>query len=105
MIRRLAERPELSDDEIVRLVQRERCSADEIADYLGIGRIHAKRRIADAMKGQMQPRKPMVDALIRWAAGRHVTWQMVAEHFQVHRATAYRMLADMRNRVAGVQAG
>jgi len=47
----------------------------------------------------------MVDALIRWAAGRHVTWQMVAEHFQVHRATAYRMLADMRNRVAGVQAG
>lgn len=99
---RQGDRPELSDEEIVRLTTRERVSVDEIADYLGIGKIHARQRISEAMKMQMQPRKPMVDALIRWAADKpNVTWQMVSEHFQVHRATAYRMLADMRGRFQG----
>lgn len=88
-------RAELTPEEISRLVTHERVNADEIADYLGIGKIHAKRRIADAMLANNQPRP--ITAFARWA-GRFsvVTWQMVAEEFQVSRATAYRYLADLR---------
>lgn len=94
------DRPTLSAEDIARMVLRERVSTDEIADYLGIGRIHAKRRIADAVCMATQPRQ--IDALARWAAGyRHVTWRMVAEQFEVSRATAYRMLADLRGLIHG----
>lgn len=86
------------------------CNREEVMAYMGLtpnaldrliaqeAKVRQERRAKQAKRARRDPRtSAAVGKLAIWAKGfQSVTWLMVAEEFKVSRATAYRMLADLR---------